>query len=346
MQKNYEKKDLMNLSFDELSELYKYVVTVYKLESTLSEGKNLGIELFPESVFGQEQINDISLFIKDFKLTEKNKDSVMGEIYSSELEILNINELYNENTNQVSGAVDLLARTDFFTEMLENDEAQHFLQLFEDAILSLTFEVSSLTKIRPYERNNYFMSMSRDKIKMLSYYIVMQSKIGRLNDIREESSISEKENLTIVEKIKKRKVELKKEYKSTKGFFSRILSTKEKKTKSEDDELSSVLEIIELLLQSVFNSLYLIIQSNRSLTRDVKSIKYLKNSKSATRIFDYVNKFSTYQVERIRIELEQESLKETKEKEEYFFKTIFASNIIHYSQNITIDDPKDLSKYF
>lgn len=340
----FEKSELTNKTIDELKEIHIYMGVLSKLENLIKKGTTEKWKATKKQVFGESNIASLKDHIKTYEVTNKNENILLSVILMDEQNKANIDKLYEENTSEITSALDLLYRTDFFKDCLQNDNAVYFKQLIQEAILSLTAEATSMSKIKPYEREVYFQSLAQNKVQILSNYIVIQSKIGRIQNLKNDILLKKNENLEIFESLRIKKDQIKENYKakglkrSISNFFK---SNKKKKEEYQEDYLVAI-EAIEQVLYCIMDVILNIMLVNISLNKEDKLISFENNMELSKRVFNYVSSLSINFVERITIEMDAGDVQEIKEKDDALVKKLYIGNIIKIQNKLSIKEENEL----
>lgn len=343
-----EKAELQELGFDELIKKHVYFGVLERLEYLTEEGEKEGFDISNKNVCYSKKKKTLSEYIDGFVLTNKNNKELLSVIIQDEFGKSNFKEIYEENTNDISKSLDYLLRTNFFKECLSDDDAVYFKQLFHDAFLTLTVEGASLSLIKPYEREFYFQEVSKSKVEMLSRYIMIQSKIGRVHRFRNDSLLRKSGDLTIIESVVKKASEVKESQQGI-SFKSRIKSVfKSDAAKKEEHELDyeSAIEYIDYLLMSYMDIVLNVLLLNSSLNRDSKILSYEKNAQMSKKVFDYLTTISKNIVMRFDLELDSAPLDDVVKRDEKLLKSLYISNILKSQDKIKSETEEILFEKF
>lgn len=340
------KETLLEKSFDEIKDIHIKTGVLYRLESLLKKDKKTDSVLTEKNLFGKNGIKDLEAYIDNYKITEKNQNAILSVIHFDEVNKANVKELYDENVNFISENLDILFRTKFFEECLETDNGDYFRQLIQDSLLNLSSEATSLANIKPYEREMFFQDMARSKIQVLSRYIVMQSKIGRIHSVRENYLLKKNENLEIMQSLNNHVVDLKETYKKKplKEHLKSFFKSKKAQDEESDQDLDLTIESIENVLYATMEIVLNIILLNTMLEKSEKLISYENNIELSKKVFSYVVSLSKNIIERINIEMSGGSLDAINKKDEMFVRNLYIGNILKMQKKLTVTEVNELLK--
>lgn len=331
--KKFEKNELKVMSMEDLLIINKKYLLSSKIENCLEAARRKNIELFPKEVFGVESIEDVERYIKNFESDKKNEKSLINVFYKEYLTSLKIDKAYLNNQIKIEERVQEILYSDFVKEIFENRNEEELLRVIESIIVSIKNEVNSLMLVKDYQRDFYFKNFSILKIE--SYALSVLNHFEDKNKVLKEKAIEKDEELDLIKKILEDKKSI--------GFFGK---SKENKKKEEDQEF--FISTLNLVFRGVFETLYLILQSQEQLNKDRTHLTIKQLEDQTTKVSTYLSKINEQMSLRIKESLYSESKNNLKLKKEEvsFLKNILITNIIQYQSRMEKIDISELKRFF
>lgn len=335
MLSNIDKTILNEYSDEDLSSLYKKVITTYIIETYLKKSKENNIEVFPKDIFGSNKIDSIEEHIINF--TGSKNDSLLDNILISEKTKFDFLNLVDKRNEGFIKWVEILQNNIHYQTELNYDQAESFLNGLKNAMLTIQKHVELLSSLTQHERIYIFNEAN----KMLCYSLA-ESLIYQLNFTNNNTAVQEpsihlhgfnSDDSAIILLLDKNKeiLEDKKE-----NSLSNKLFGKEEPTSEEHFEYG-----LKKLLVMYSSQLIQILNNNAN-------IQYQKNKskESLEKISTYIDGIAKLQESKILKLFNNEEIDSIIEKEKSIIRQLIIKNISYYNQKITVGEIKELGTYF
>ncbi len=331
--KKFEKNELKVMSMEDLLSIHKKYLLSSKIENCLEVARRKNIELFPKEVFGVDSIEDVESYIEKFESNKKNEKSLINIFYKDYLTSLKIDKAYLNNQIKIEERVQEMLYSDFVRNIFNNGNEKELLRVIESIVVSIKNEVNSLIFIKDYQRDFYFKNFSILKVE--SYALSVLTHFEDKNKILKEKAIQENEELDLIRKIL--------EDKKSVGFFG-----KNKENKKEEEDKEFFISTLNLVLRGVFETLYLILQSQEQLNKNKSNLTIKQLEDQTIKVSTYLSKINEQMNLRIKDSLYSESKNHSKLKKEEvsFLKNILITNIIQYQSKMEKMDISELKRFF
>lgn len=331
--KKFEKNELKAKSIEDLINIHKKYLLSSKIENCLEAAKRKNVELFPTEVFGVESIEDVESYIEKFESNKKNEESLINLFYKEHLTSLKIDKAYLNNQVKIEERVQEMLYSNVVRDIFNNGNEEELLRVIESIIVSIKNEVNSLIFIKDYQRDFYFKNFSILKIE--SYALSVLTHFEDKKKILKEKAVEKDQELDLIKKIL--------EDKKSVGFFGK---NKENKKKEEEEEF--FISTLNLIFRGVFETLYLILQSQEQLNKDNSHLTIKQLEDKATKASIYLSKINEQMNLRIKESLYSESKNhlELKKEEVSFLKNILITNIIQYQSKMKKINLSELKRFF